>query len=205
MGSVFTWPVGRAGHPLRVPLPPPPALPVALYALAAAAGGAAIGLLIAAFGRSVSGAGATGPWALAGLAGALAVLAIVLEWQGRMRPLPQSDKQVNRLWIGWKRRELTGIAWGLVIGAGVFTRLRHASAYALAAVLLLAPSAEAGAVLGGVYGLVRGLVLVATWIGDRFVGRRPRLPRAGPVSTLLSRSLALTALTATAIAMAQLH
>jgi hypothetical protein len=75
----------------------------------------------------------------------------------------------------------------------VFTYLKHATAYVLAAVVLLAPTLEAGVIVGALYGFGRGMSLGLTWIGDRFLGRR--LPRVRPTKgvTPLNRVAAVVA------------
>jgi hypothetical protein len=193
MVTIFTRPVGCAADgettaARRVA----PCGPVAAYVLASTLGGAATGLVLALLGAPARAGGA----AAAALVGGLAVLCAVAcwcEWHGRMRPLVERRAQVPRSWMGWHRDWLTATAWGLMIGAGVFTYLKHAMAYVLAAIVVLAPSLETGLAIGASYGLGRGMSLGATWFADRFTGRRVgRFQPTGDV-TMLNRVAAVLA------------
>jgi hypothetical protein len=185
MGFVLTWPVGRATDS-RPGGAPPPLVPVAAYASASVLGGAATGFALA---------------QLAVAALVTAAAAVTLQWTGRLRPLPERRAQVPRRWLLWRRRTLAAAAFGLVIGSGALTYLRHASAYVLAALIVLAQSVEAGTVVGAVYGLCRGLTLVANWVGDRFVGTRPKWPSSGVSSRGLNRALATAAMASSVVAL----
>lgn len=48
-----------------------------------------------------------------------------------MGPLPERRTQVPRHWLLWRRRSLAAAGFGLIIGSGVPTHLKHPSAYAL--------------------------------------------------------------------------
>jgi hypothetical protein len=197
MGHVLTWPVDRDAQGQRV-TEWPPFGPIAAYVLGALIGGAATGLVIAAAAAEIR--DAVGSVPVAGGAGTLALSAAALQWQGRVAPLPESSKQVPRRWLLWGRRALTALAFGLVIGAGAFTRLRHAAAYALLAVIALAPSVGVGVLIGSTYGLSRGATVFMTWFGDRFLGTRPAWSALAQRPLIVNRVLAVVALTAVATA-----
>ena len=199
MGFVLTWPVGHATHSRRGS-PPAPALPVVAYTLAAALGGGVAGYGLAQAGTLASETSYTVDAALVATASAIALTAIVLQWYGRVDPLPERQAQVPRQWLLWRRPPFTAAAFGVMIGSGVLTRLMHATAYVLAAMVVVAPSVEAGALIGVVYGMSRGMTLVLTWAGDRLVGRRLRWPGPGPSSQRLNGTLAIAALAAFAAA-----
>jgi len=178
MISIFTWPVGHAEHHegaavRRVP----PFLPVATYVVSSTIGGAATGAALTLLGQPAR-SGGVAREVTAGLLAALVVLACWCEWNGRMRPFVERRAQVPRRWMGWSHPSTTAAAFGLMIGAGVFTYLKHAMAYVLAAAVILAPTPEVGVLVGALYGFGRGMSLGLTWMGDRFVGRR--LPRFVP-------------------------
>lgn len=198
MAAVLTWPVGRADDSENRP---PPFAPVAAYVLASVAGGAAVGFAIAQAAVAIGGISGFADAALTLLAGAAVLAAAVLQWKGRLRPLPERRAQVPRHWLLWPRRTLAAAAFGLMIGSGVLTHLKHAAAYALAALIVVAPSVEAGTLVGAAYGLSRGMVLATTWLGDRFVGRRPGWPGAGESSRALNRALASAGLASFAVAL----
>jgi hypothetical protein len=102
----------------------------------------------------------------------VSVIAVLCEVGGSANLLPQRTQQVPRGWILWPRREATAIGFGLILGAGVLTPIRFASAYVLGAVLILAPTPGLAAIVGGVYGAGRGAALVLTWVIDTVAGRR---------------------------------
>ncbi len=126
MGHVLTWPVDHDTHDQRV-TEWPPFGPIAAYVLGALIGGTAAGVVIAAPAAEIR--DAAGSITVASAAGALALSAAALQWKGRVAPLPESSKQVPRRWLLWRHRARTALAFGLVIGAGALTRLRHAAAY----------------------------------------------------------------------------
>jgi hypothetical protein len=200
MGLVLTWPVGRGTQEWGAARPAPFG-PVAAYALTSGLGGAATGFVLAYLGAAIRAASTTAGAALLAVAGGTALIAVVCEWKGRVSPLPERRAQVPRRWLMWRRPTLTAAAFGLVIGSGVLTHLKHAAAYALGATILLAPSVGVGTLIGVIYGLGRGMTLVVTWAGDRFVGRRPPWPRSGGTSSALNRVLATTALTSLVVAL----
>lgn len=167
MMDVFTWPVGRAAQ--QSATSKPPAGPPLAYLLGASIGGLATGVALSLVG-SVTGLHETpaAPWILLG-AGAVAA---GLEYAGHMRILPERRRQVPRRWLRWRSRSTTAGAFGLMIGAGVFTRLEHAVAYGVAAIAMIALPLEAAAVVGAVYGGARGSSLAVTWLTDIYWGRR---------------------------------
>jgi hypothetical protein len=204
MRAVLTWPVGRAEN-ANPRSRPAAAGPVVAYAIRATLGGGLVGELIAWEGDSLLGLGTAAELGVVLITVALVVTAAALEWNGRISPLPERRAQVPRHWLLWGSRTSTAGAFGLMIGAGVFTHLKHAVVYAVAALILLAPSVWLGVLLGAIYGFTRGGILVATWGADRFVGRRPPWwalaePTAGrdrvlAVAALLSFSVTVLAVT----------
>jgi hypothetical protein len=202
MGMVLTWPVGRGTCQAGSAPRPAPLAPVAAYVLACGLGGALTGSVIAQLGAMTRGVLVGSRPALLAAAGLTALVAVACEWRGQMRPLPERRAQVPRRWLQWRRPALTAAAFGLMIGSGVLTYLKHAAVYALAAMILVAPSVSAGALIGAIYGSSRGMTVMLTWVGDRFLRRRPPWPKPGSTSTALNRSLAVTALISAAIALA---
>jgi hypothetical protein len=168
MELTLTWPVGRDedGRGGRRLAPP---LPVVAYALATTVGGALTGLLLGELGAVASAAG-IGP-VVRGIAVAVVAVALVCQLRGRVRPLPERSSQVPRRWLLWRRPALTAAAFGLVIGSGALTRLKHAIAYALAAIVVIAPSIPLAVGIGAIYGLSRGMTLAITWLSDHGFGQ----------------------------------
>jgi hypothetical protein len=159
--------------PLRV-------APLVAFALGTTAGGAAVATVLALVGNaagSVSGLN-TAVSLLAITAAALGVAADVTASAYR---LPQRRRQVPRGWVTRMDRSKCALCFGLLLGGGVFTYLGRGAVYAIGALVVLAPSAAAGALVGVGYGLGRAVPLLidaarssrapAVAIADRF-GRR---------------------------------
>jgi hypothetical protein len=168
---------------------------VLVYAAAATVGGACTGAAIAAPAHAVRSSGGLASTVVVVSAVALLGTAAVLQFRGRMGPLPERRRQVPTRWLQWRSRSATAAGFGLMIGSGVLTFVDYPAAYSLAAVLAISPSTSVGAGIGAFYGATRGAVLLCTWIGDRLVGRRPpwellmRHPRV--VSIVLAVATAL--------------
>jgi hypothetical protein len=200
MALVLTWPVGRAADADRRSQAAP-ARPVLSYLLGSVVGGTATGVLLAAIATALAALPAGDAIRLA-LAGTLAAVAVVAEARGRVAPLPERRDQVPREWLTWVSRSRTGFAFGVLIGSGAVTYLKHAAAYAIVALAIIAPSPTAAVLVGTVYGAARGGSLVVTWLGDRFVGRRP--PEAPVEDRHLPLNLALAALASLSFVVAAL-
>lgn len=192
MNTVFTWPVGRAAdNEPRTGIPP--AAPVFAYVVGSILGGMATAAGLAAVGAATRAFGATQGEILLSLA-PLVLIAALSQAVGSVWPLPERRAQVPTRWLLWHHTHRTAFAFGLVIGAGVFTHLRQASAWTVAVLVAAAPSVALALVLGEIYGAARASSLVITWVQDR--AQRPRIDwyrLAGP-RTLASRSLAILAL-----------
>ena len=124
------------------------------FVLGSTAGGSALGGLLGAAG-GVAGLG-TRPVALWLLAAA-ALLGAAFD--GR---LPTTRRQVNEDWLGRYRGWVYGGAFGAQLGAGVVTVVTTSAVYVTFAAAFLSGSAVLGAVVGGCFGLVRALPVVAT-------------------------------------------
>jgi hypothetical protein len=122
------------------------------------------------------------------------LVASVLQVRGRVSPLPERRAQVPTRWLQWRSRASTATAFGLVIGAGAFTRLRHATAWVLALALVAAPTIWAAVACGAIYGAVRGLPLLITWTLDVTARQRPAWERVGQAGAPLSLVLSPIAL-----------
>lgn len=195
MHEVLTWPVGRDGEDEAVlSRIKPPIQPVAIYIGAATVGGAAVGTLIATTGHVARYLPET---TLRTGALTIILVAAALELMHRVAPLPQPQRQVPRAWTLWPSRNRTAAAFGLVIGAGVFTYFQHATMYVLGTLLLFAPTVQAGIVLGAVYGLGRGIPVLITWVVNVVAGRRVAWDRL--VAARRHAAVGLTALSMVAV------
>jgi hypothetical protein len=196
MHLVLTWPVD---HDRR---PTPSGVPIFSYVLSSSFGGATTGAALGGLASLAALAGLS-PGSL--LLGALPII-LLAAWQqtrGVVALLPERKAQVPRTWLLWRHRTLTAAGFGFLIGAGVFTYLRHATAWTLAVLCLAAPSFGTAVLLGTVYGAARSLPLIVTWGQDRL--SLPRVdwgrafgPRARAATSLAPLSV-VTYLAATAL------
>jgi hypothetical protein len=169
MNAVFVaGPVGHEAEESQVKRSP--FHPVAVYVLAAGLGGAVVGTLIGAVGVLVHALLPYPAWL--GLVAALLALgafSVALEMRRRVAPLWQRRAQVPREWTHWRSRTRTAAAFGLLIGGAIFTFLDHAVAYVLGVSILIFVSPLMGFLVGLVYGVTRGSMLLVAWL------RRSRL------------------------------
>ena len=134
------------------------AISVALHALGA-------GLAAAAFGATLGGAGALlgGPWGGAGLAvvGALAVAYAAREALGLPVPIPERRRQVPEWWRGQLGPHAAALVYGLGLGIGFLTYLRHGTLVAVSALAVVSGDPALGALLLAPFGLARAIGLTA--------------------------------------------
>jgi MFS family permease len=95
--------------------------------------------------------------ALAGLA-ALVTAGSDLESFGRQ--LPGHPRQVNERWLDQYRAWVYGAGFGWQIGVGLATYIMTAAVYLLIVMAALTASAPVALLLGGLFGLVRGLAIL---------------------------------------------
>lgn len=97
-------------------------------------------------------------------AGALAVLgvgALVGLALDRRGGLPTVRRQVDEQWLTRYRGWVYGFGFGLQLGAAVVTIVTSSATYVVLLAALLSGSIAAGALVGGVFGLVRALPVLA--------------------------------------------
>lgn len=90
----------------------------------------------------------------------LLLVGLVLDIRSGGHGVPSWRRQVDREWIGRYRDWVTGLGFGLQLGLGFVTIITSTTTYAVFAMELLAGRWWAGALIGGVFGLVRALPLV---------------------------------------------
>lgn len=127
---------------------------VALHVTGASASAAAVGALLGA-GGSLLGT----PW---GRAGMLAVAAIALAYAGREIaglpvPLIEMRRQVPEWWRGAFGPRMTAFLYGVALGPGFFTHLRHGTFVAVAAAAVMLGSPAIGVALVVPFGVARSL------------------------------------------------
>lgn len=136
---------------------------VAAYLVGSTLGGLALGLLAAALGQLVPVAVRTSVTAALLVAAVLLALGglDVLVARGRVR-LPSWQRQVDERWLGAYRGWVYGIGFGAQLGFGLVTIVTSATVYGLVLLTAWSGDLRAGLVLGGTFGLVRALPVLAT-------------------------------------------
>jgi hypothetical protein len=134
-------------------------LTASAFLLGATAAGAGAGAALGALGSLALPAALTAHTRVAVLAAALAP-AIALDALPRAVPGPR--RQVDERWLDRYRGWVYGLGYGWQLGLGVTTVVSSAATYVALLAALLAPGAPAGALILGCFGLVRGLMPLAT-------------------------------------------
>ena len=129
-------------------------LTVTAFVVASTAAGTLFGAALGAVGALPGLLSSTA--ALAVLAGAL-VVALALDLGIAGLRLPTVDRQVDDRWLYEYRGWVTGVGFGFQLGLGVVTIVTTALTYVTFLAAALSGSAAAGALIGGLYGTVRGL------------------------------------------------
>lgn len=165
------------------------ALTVSAFVVGAVASGAAVGGALGHLGGLP-----TGSWSrdtLLAVTGAAAIAAGVLDLS---IAAPGPKRQVNETWIGQYRGWVYGGAFGVQLGAGFVTYVVTWLVFATMVAELLAASAWAGAVVGGIFGLGRSLALLATaWVDrpSRLTTFHRAMDRIGTPARISAASLAV--------------
>lgn len=133
------------------------------------AGGATLGLVMAALAWGVRTAGPT-TTTLAVVAGAAALLAAASDTRFAGFRVPFHSRQVNERWLDQFRPWVYGAGFGWQIGVGVATYIKTAALYLMIVLAALTMSPWIALALGALFGLVRGLAVL--------LGRRITSPAA---------------------------
>jgi hypothetical protein len=123
---------------------------VTAYVVASLLGGLTIGGLLGLAGSTFD----VSAWVAAAVCAAAALLDLV-------RRLPTIRRQVDEDWLTRYRGWVYGLGFGYQLGLGVVTIVTSAATYAALALCLLSGSAFAGLAIGGCFGLVRALPILA--------------------------------------------
>lgn len=126
---------------------------VSWYVSGSAFGGLALGWVGGTLGSWLP----AGDWRLAGVILACLVGA-ALDISGE-RP-PSIHRQVDENWLVRYRGWVYGLGFGFQLGLGVVTIVTTASVYAVVAISVLIGSSTFGALIGGIFGLARSLVII---------------------------------------------
>jgi hypothetical protein len=132
----------------------------AAFLLGSLAGGGAVGGALGWLGEAIL-RGAPSPARLLAL-GILSIVALGFDIRsGRLR-LPTTRRQVNEDWLLRYRGWVYGVAFGFQLGLGVVTVVTTSAVYLTLAAAFLSGRPAAGALVGGVFGLVRALPTLLT-------------------------------------------
>jgi hypothetical protein len=168
----------------------------AAYLLGSLAGGLALGTLAGLLGSLVPQPWRASPAALV-LAAGLLLLGLALDLGVRGARLPSWRRQVDEAWIGRYRGVVYGAGFGAQLGFGLVTIVTSSTTYAVVLLAALGGDPRAGAVVGGVFGLVRALPsLLLRRVLDRDALHRVfgRLERGAPRADAIARgALVVTA------------
>jgi hypothetical protein len=169
-------PLGERGRQSRW------AVTVTAFALAAVAGGVAVGAALGAFGSLVL-LGSLSWRARAAVLAVAAAVALALDVRGRGVPGPR--RQVDVTWLDAFRGWVYGGGYGLQLGLGLVTVISSAATYLAVAAAFLSGSAGRGALVMGCYGAIRGVTPVLAARVDRparLIAFQARFTAAAPVA-----------------------
>jgi hypothetical protein len=121
------------------------------------------------FGAALGGLGNLVPLTSAAqcvIIGGLCLLGALFEFGWMTYPLPHCRRQVSRLWMLRYPWSFVAFGYGIQLGCGVATRIKHATFFVVLGCALLSGSAAAGATIVGLFGVVRSLpaALSGPWL-----------------------------------------
>ncbi|MEK6225520.1 MAG: hypothetical protein AABM40_04410 [Chloroflexota bacterium] len=167
---------------------------LALHASGGLIGGCITGALLGSIGRLV---GPAPPIFLV----AILVTVAFIEFRRVNLGLYQPQRGVPKDWLNWPRAAYVS-AYGVVLGAGLFTPYGSSSVIALAAIAVLSRDVVAGALVLGLYGLTRAIAEIVTGIAATSIGLSVATGRAQVTKAMLRQPMgALALLGALAVAL----
>src|SRR6478752_4497910 len=132
---------------------------VVAYLLGSLLGGLTLGLLAAGLGSLLPDGIRESP-ATATVLAVLLVAGLLLDRGVAGRRLPSWRRQVDENWLSGYRGWVYGVGFGTQLGFGVVTIVTSSTTYAVVVLAFLSGTPWAGALIGGVFGLVRALPLL---------------------------------------------
>jgi hypothetical protein len=130
------------------------------FVIGSLAGGLAAGGLAGLLGSIARAAVAPPPWVVPVLAATIMAAAVALDLRLFGLRLPTVHRQVDENWLNEYRGWVYGLGYGVQLGLGVVTVVNTAAIYAALAMAFLTGSIGGGLIIGGAFGLLRGLAIV---------------------------------------------
>jgi hypothetical protein len=130
------------------------------HIVGATVGGAAFGALLGGIGSLIGLVAPLGDEGRAVLALTIVVAVVALDLHVLGLQVPTTKRQVDEDWLGRYRGWVYGAGFGLQLGLGVVTIVTTAAVYGAFALGLVAGSPPAGAIVGAVFGFVRGAAVL---------------------------------------------
>jgi hypothetical protein len=133
---------------------------VAAYLIGSTGGGLTIGGAAGAAGRAL-GLGSVPASVRLGVLALVVVVGLALDLRAAGLGLPTIHRQVNEDWMVRYRGWVYGLGFGFQLGLGVVTIVTTSTVYATLAAAMLTGSPAAGALIGGIFGIARGVMVFA--------------------------------------------
>jgi hypothetical protein len=159
------------------------------YVLSSTLGGTAAGVVAALLGSLVPEAVRSSPATLV-LVAVVLLVGLALDLGAGGARLPSWRRQVDEAWLGRYRGWVVGTGFGAQLGVGVVTIVTSSTTYAVLLLCALSGSVTVGAVVGGLFGLVRALPLVLMARVDtreRLWAVLRRVEHAAPIADRVAR------------------
>jgi hypothetical protein len=134
---------------------------VVWYVLGSTAGGLLIGATAGAVGVGLRWLTTPSPAAIGIVVVAACVAGLLLDLGPAGLRVPSRRRQVNENWLGHYRGWVYGTGFGFQLGTGVATTVTTAAVYVLMVLAVLSGSMGSALLIGGVFGVVRALPLLA--------------------------------------------
>ena len=159
------------------------------YVLSSTLGGTAAGVVAALLGSLVPEAVRSSPATLV-LVAVVLLVGLAFDLGAGGARLPSWRRQVDEAWLGRYRGWVVGTGFGAQLGVGVVTIVTSSTTYAVLLLCALSGSVTVGAVVGGLFGLVRALPLVLMARVDtreRLWAVLRRVEHAAPIADRVAR------------------
>ena len=134
---------------------------VGWYIAGSTAGGLVIGAVAGGLGAALRAAAAPSTALVGGLALAACLVGLALDLRVGGLSLPTVHRQVNQDWLARYRGWVYGGSFGFQLGLGVVTIVTTSTIYVALALAVLTGSVAGGLAIGGTFGLVRALPILA--------------------------------------------